>query len=45
MSRTTKKDEEREHRISYEIIVDAYGPIEQALGGTTTSKRNCTSLS
>ena len=32
MSRTTKKDEEREHRISYEIIVDAYGPIEQALG-------------
>src|SRR5258708_20982730 len=26
------KDEEREERISMEIIVDAYGPEEQALG-------------
>ncbi|WP_245595914.1 calcium-binding protein [Gloeobacter kilaueensis] len=25
-------DEEREHRISMEIIVDAYGPEEQAIG-------------
>lgn len=27
------KDEEREERIHMEIIVDAYGPEEQALGG------------
>ncbi len=27
-----KKDEEREERIEMEIIVDAYGPEEQALG-------------
>lgn len=26
------KDSEREHRISMEIIVDAYGPEEQAMG-------------
>jgi len=29
---TRKTDEEREHRIQMEIIVDAYGPDEQALG-------------
>ncbi|MGQ9584345.1 MAG: calcium-binding protein [Anaerolineae bacterium] len=29
---TVEKDEEREHRISMEIIVDAYGPEEQSLG-------------
>lgn len=29
---TRKKDDEREHRIQMEIIVDAYGPDEQALG-------------
>ena len=27
-----KKDEEREYRIEMEIIVDAYGPEEQAIG-------------
>lgn len=27
-----QKDSEREHRITMEIIVDAYGPEEQALG-------------
>ena len=27
-----KEDPEREHRISMEIIVDAYGPEEQAMG-------------
>lgn len=27
-----KRDEEREHRITMEIIVDAYGPDEQAMG-------------
>ena len=27
-----EKDEEREHRIVMEIVVDAYGPEEQALG-------------
>ena len=27
-----KRDEEREHRIAMEIVVDAYGPEEQALG-------------
>ena len=27
-----KRDEEREHRILMEVIVDAYGPEEQALG-------------
>ena len=27
-----QKDEEREHRISMEAIVDAYGPEEQAMG-------------
>ncbi len=27
-----KRDEEREHRIAMEIIVDTYGPVEQALG-------------
>jgi len=27
-----KKNSEREHRITEEIIVDAYGPEEQALG-------------
>ena len=26
------KDEEREHRIAMEIVVDAYGPEEQAMG-------------
>ena len=26
------KDEERERRIIYEIVVDAYGPEEQAMG-------------
>ena len=26
------KDEEREERISMEIVVDAYGPEEQAMG-------------
>lgn len=26
------RDEEREQRIEYEIIVDAYGPEEQAMG-------------
>jgi len=26
------KDKEREHRITMEILVDAYGPVEQALG-------------
>ncbi len=28
----TKRDEDREHRIRDEAIVDAYGPEEQALG-------------
>ena len=28
----TPRDEEREERISNEIVVDAYGPEEQALG-------------
>ncbi len=28
----TKKNSERENRISEEIIVDAYGPEEQAMG-------------
>lgn len=27
-----ERDEEREHRIEMEVIVDAYGPEEQALG-------------
>jgi hypothetical protein len=27
-----EQDPEREHRIAEEIIVDAYGPEEQALG-------------
>jgi hypothetical protein len=27
-----EEDEEREHRITFEIIVDAYGPEEQAMG-------------
>lgn len=27
-----KEDKAREHRISYEVVVDAYGPEEQALG-------------
>jgi len=27
-----EKDEAREHRIEMEIMVDAYGPEEQALG-------------
>lgn len=26
------RDEERERRIAYEIVVDAYGPEEQAMG-------------
>ncbi len=26
------RDEEREHRIAMEVVVDAYGPEEQALG-------------
>jgi len=29
---TVKEDEAREYRISMEIVVDAYGPEEQALG-------------
>jgi hypothetical protein len=28
----TRRDEQREERISMEIIVDAYGPVEQAMG-------------
>ena len=28
----SKRDEEREHRITMEIIVDAYGPDERAMG-------------
>ena len=27
-----ERDEEREHRIEMEIVVDAYGPEEQAMG-------------
>jgi hypothetical protein len=27
-----KEDKAREHRITYEVVVDAYGPEEQALG-------------
>jgi hypothetical protein len=27
-----KRDEKREHRITMEIVVDAYGPEEQAMG-------------
>jgi hypothetical protein len=27
-----KRDEEREHRITMEIVVDAYGPDERAMG-------------
>ncbi|MEM8804546.1 MAG: calcium-binding protein [Cyanobacteria bacterium P01_G01_bin.38] len=27
-----KRDDEREHRITMEIVVDAYGPEEQAMG-------------
>ncbi len=27
-----KEDKHREHRITYEIVVDAYGPEEQAMG-------------
>ncbi len=34
------KDEEREERISMEIIVDAYGPEEQALGWYTYLSEN-----
>jgi hypothetical protein len=30
--RRAKKDSKREHRIAMEIIVDAYGPEEQAMG-------------
>jgi hypothetical protein len=32
MERPTR-DEEREERITMEIVVDAYGPEEQAMGG------------
>ena len=28
----TKRDEDREERISMEIVVDAYGAVEQAMG-------------
>jgi hypothetical protein len=28
----TEINEEREHRITMEVIVDAYGPEEQAMG-------------
>jgi hypothetical protein len=27
-----KKDAKREHRITYEVVVDCYGPEEQAMG-------------
>lgn len=27
-----EKDDDREYRISMEVVVDAYGPEEQALG-------------
>jgi len=30
--REVEKDEDREHRIHDEAIVDAYGPEEQAVG-------------
>ena len=30
--RRSRRDEEREHRISEEIVVDAYGPDERAMG-------------
>jgi hypothetical protein len=32
------RDEEREQRITMEIIVDAYTPEEQAMAGTTRSR-------
>jgi hypothetical protein len=31
-SRRSRRNEEREHRISQEIVVDAYGPDERATG-------------
>jgi hypothetical protein len=35
-----KPDDEREERIAMEIIVDAYGSEEQAIGGIATWKRS-----
>lgn len=31
-AKRTRREEQREERISMEIIVDAYGPVEQAMG-------------
>lgn len=33
------KDEEREERISMEIVVDVYGPEEQAMGRSISSRQ------
>lgn len=38
----TPKDDEREERIAMEIIVDAYGPEEQALGWFTYLEEHLT---
>jgi hypothetical protein len=37
------RDEEREQRITMEIVVDAYTPEEQAIGCTTPSRTGSTS--
>jgi hypothetical protein len=36
-----RKNNDSEKRITMEIVVDAYGPEEQAMVGFLTSKRNC----
>ncbi|MDP2660903.1 MAG: calcium-binding protein [Dehalococcoidia bacterium] len=36
-------DNDRERHITYEIIVDAYGPEEQAMGWIITLKRSFSS--
>jgi hypothetical protein len=40
-----RRNHNRENRINEEIIVDAYGPEEQAMGGTTISKKGSSSRS
>lgn len=41
MAKKRKKDEEREERITNEIIVDAYGPEEQAMGWYYYLQEHC----
>jgi hypothetical protein len=43
--RRPPRDEEREQRITMEIIVDAYGPEEQAMGWYYSFKISCGSPS